>query len=177
MKILSATSSFLEVSHLHAEVPGMRAEQGDRQPIIDAQDVYVVFTCIEMGDGPETVNQISDRIFQQWLPVRAKYPTIVVVPFGHLSEIAQPDIEKITPLVLKLARSLIKKGAQVVSVPPNTANILFAKWLFFDNGNSIRFSSSDRGLSTLLKDILSVYGAEQTLSTLATLITRKEDPQ
>jgi len=176
MKILSATSGYVRISSIEDNYsPDLGLKGFFGKPLVAKNNVYLVLICVEMGDNVYTSKNMAQRIISQWRSVKDVCDEIVLVPFGHLSSFPHPQKSKVEFLIGKVCRIIRKNGINISCVETNSADCMFARLLIFDNGFSVRFSSTDSGLKPLLREILSVYGANQVLSTLADLVTKKGD--
>ena len=173
MRVLSATTRTLKISTLLEgdKCSTLVNDGGEKQieTLVDASDAYLVLVCVELGDDAQVVKRIANRIVRQWDSFRQDHESIVLVPFGHLSDMPNPNLAEVDRVTSKLFHTLKNKGLQVYGVKPNNAHCLYSELLIFDSGTSVRFSSSSNGLRTLLNDVLTVYGIKQVMSVLADL--------
>jgi hypothetical protein len=177
MRILSATTGHVQISSLTDEPERMIRSQEISRSLITADNAYLVLVCIEVGDDVPITKKMASRIMHQWNEVKERYSKIVFVPFGHLSSTPHSSKSKTAFLIDKLYRIIRNNGVEASCVETNQANFIFSKLLIFDNGNSVRFSSSEYGLKQIVKEILASYGTTQVLATLAEMITKKDAQQ
>lgn len=173
MKIITATSKELQIikSVKNCNFKGNDINYTDNSELlVNTEDSFLLLVCVEIGDDTDVVKKISHRVIEQWESHKTEFNNIVLVPFGHLSEIAQPSLNKVHTIIDKLYRVLKNQGMIVHKVEPDNANFLFSKLLIFDNGTSVRFSSSSNGLKALIEDVLSIYGVKKVLSNISKLL-------
>jgi len=176
MRVLTATCHELAIGKFMCDKAncGYRETHDlkDIEYLLDAFDVYLVFACVEVGDNVGLIKKIAGRVFENWSKYRLKYRSVVIVPFGHLSNRSQKNKKKIAFTLEKLLRVLRNKGAKVDVVSPDAADFLMSKMLFFDDGFSVRFSSSSDALEEVLGDMIKAYGIGAVLEKFAKIIRR-----
>lgn len=142
--------------------------------LFEGQHTLTCFVCSEVFDTVEDIKACAEVIENHFDAVSARYPTIVLVPFGHLSEMAESNLDMVAKRLQKLENVLLHKGLRVSSVKTDSGNVLFAKWLMFDHGSSVRFRSTRNGLRMALSELIHVFGIERVFAELAKILRKKE---
>ena len=175
MRFLTALTAELEVGYQHPDVALERciSDTSGFRSLLKEDHALLVLACFEEGDTFDEVKEAAAHIADLFLNLRADAKTIVLVPFAHLTPHAMHDTNQVAFLLDKLQRALTHKGHDVRWLPPESANLCFSRWLFFDKMRSVRFGSSSSRIKGTLRSLLRAHGSRKILAILGDLLELK----
>lgn len=172
MKFISLIAKEISVGRLRDTYPlTLPITDNEYQKLEDASNVLVALVCVEDGDTFHEAKEGAVVIISMFLKYQSDVRSILIIPFGHLSEIACYNLDAVAIVINKMKRSIVKAGYKVQAVEPHSANIILGRLLLFDKMNSVKLVSSRSSLKQTIAALVRAFGVQKFMAALGDVVS------